>query len=134
MGRITAAADYAALSRRDLVIEAVFEDRKVKAEAIAKAQAVLSDKAIFISNTSTLPITSLAGEFQDPRASSASISSRRWNETMLVEVIMGKNTGEQALATALDYVRLIRKTLIVVNDLVASMPIVACSTMCARAT
>ena len=53
---------------------------------------------------------------------------------MLVEVIMGKNTGEQALATALDYVRLIRKTRSWSTIPVASMPIVACSTMCARAT
>jgi 3-hydroxyacyl-CoA dehydrogenase/enoyl-CoA hydratase/3-hydroxybutyryl-CoA epimerase len=116
LGRITAAADYAALSRCDLVIEAVFEDRKVKAEAIAKAQAVLSDKAIFASNTSTLPITSLAGEFQDPARFIGIHFFSPVERMMLVEVIMGKNTGEQALATALDYVRLIRKTPIVVND------------------
>src|SRR6187397_188004 len=57
LARIVATADYAALAPCDLVVEAVFEDRKVKAEAIAKAQAVLSDTAIFASNTSTLPIT-----------------------------------------------------------------------------
>ena len=68
LGRITAAADYAALSPCDLVIEAVFEDRKVKAEAIAKAQAVLSDKAIFASNTSTLPITLAGRRVQGPCA------------------------------------------------------------------
>src|SRR3954466_7997707 len=62
LARISPSGDYAALAPCDLVVEAVFEDRKVKAEAIAKAQAVLSDNAIFASNTSTLPITSLGGE------------------------------------------------------------------------
>ena len=70
--------DYGALKDCDLVIEAVFEDRKVKAESIAKAQAVIGDKVVFGSNTSTLPITSLADRVRRTRrASSASISSRR---------------------------------------------------------
>ncbi len=78
LARITPTADYGALADCDLVIEAVFEDRKVKAEAITKAQAVIGADAIFASNTSTLPITSLAERVQGPgAASSASISSRR---------------------------------------------------------
>jgi 3-hydroxyacyl-CoA dehydrogenase/enoyl-CoA hydratase/3-hydroxybutyryl-CoA epimerase len=116
LGRITATADYAALSPCDLVIEAVFEDRKVKADAIAKAQVVLGDKAIFASNTSTLPITSLAGEFKDAARFIGIHFFSPVERMLLVEVILGKNTGDQALATALDYVRLIRKTPIVVND------------------
>src|SRR5581483_7847951 len=60
LARITATPDYGALAGAELVIEAVFEDRKIKADAIAKAEAVLGDNAIFASNTSTLPITSLA--------------------------------------------------------------------------
>ena len=59
LARITPTADYAALNDCNLVIEAVFEDRQVKAETIAKAQAVIKDRAVFASNTSTLPITSL---------------------------------------------------------------------------
>ncbi len=116
LARITASADYAALGACDLVIEAVFEDRKVKAEAIAKADAVMSDKAIFASNTSTLPITSLAGEFKDPSRFVGIHFFSPVERMMLVEVIKGKRTGDQALATALDYVRAIRKTPIVVND------------------
>ena len=78
LARITPTADYGALKDCDLVIEAVFEDRKVKAEAIAKAEAVIGDGAIFGSNTSTLPITSLARDVEAAgAASSASISSRR---------------------------------------------------------
>ena len=116
LARIRATADYAALAPCDLVIEAVFEDRKVKAEAIAKAQAVLSDKAILASNTSTLPITSLADEFTDPARFIGIHFFSPVERMMLVEVIMGKKTGDVALAAALDYVRLIRKTPIVVND------------------
>ena len=116
LARITTTSDYAALAPCDLVVEAVFEDRKVKAEAIARAQAVLSDKAIFASNTSTLPITSLSGEFRDPARFIGIHFFSPVERMMLVEVIMGKDTGQQALATALDFVRAIRKTPIVVND------------------
>src|SRR5262244_2756758 len=66
VARITATPDYGALKDCDLVVEAVFEDRKVKAETVKKAQAAMSAGAIFGSNTSTLPITSLAAEFSDP--------------------------------------------------------------------
>ncbi len=78
LARITPTADYGALKGCDLVIEAVFEDRKVKAEAIAKAEAVIGQSAVFGSNTSTLPITSLAAAVASGRRiSSACISSRR---------------------------------------------------------
>jgi 3-hydroxyacyl-CoA dehydrogenase/enoyl-CoA hydratase/3-hydroxybutyryl-CoA epimerase len=116
LARITPVADYAALASCDLVIEAVFEDRKVKAEAIAKAQAVIGDNIIFASNTSTLPITSLAGELKDPARFIGIHFFSPVERMMLVEIILGKNTGDAALATALDYVRAIRKTPIVVND------------------
>ncbi len=113
---ITPTADYAALKDCDLVIEAVFEDRKVKAEVIAKIQEVIPDKAIFASNTSTLPITSLATEFRDPARFIGIHFFSPVERMMLVEIILGKQTGDEALAVALDYVRAIRKTPIVVND------------------
>ncbi len=113
---ITPTADYGALKDCDLIIEAVFEDRKIKADVIAKVQAVIGDKTIFASNTSTLPITSLATEFKDqPRFIGIHFFSPV-DRMMLVEIILGKNTGDKALAAALDYVRAIRKTPIVVND------------------
>ncbi len=98
------------------MIEAVFEDRKVKAETIKKAQAVIGDKTIFASNTSTLPITSLADEFKDPARFIGIHFFSPVERMMLVEIILGKKTGDVALATALDFVRAIRKTPIVVND------------------
>ncbi len=116
LARITATADYGALKDCDLVIEAVFEDRNVKAEAIAKAEAVLGDGAVFGSNTSTLPITSLAEESKRPDRFIGVHFFSPVERMMLVEVIPGKNTSDAALAVALDYVRAIRKTPIVVND------------------
>jgi 3-hydroxyacyl-CoA dehydrogenase/enoyl-CoA hydratase/3-hydroxybutyryl-CoA epimerase len=116
LSRITATADYAAIKDCDLVIEAVFEDRKVKSETYAKAQPLLKDGAIFASNTSTLPINSLAEEFKDQSKFIGIHFFSPVEKMMLVEVILGKNTGDVALATALDYTRQIGKTPIVVND------------------
>ncbi len=116
LARITATPDFAALSDCDLVIEAVFEDRKVKADIFAKAQPLLKPGAIFASNTSTLPITSLQAEFKDQARFIGIHFFSPVDKMMLVEIILGKNTGDAALATALDYVRAIKKTPIVVND------------------
>ncbi|MGZ5864623.1 MAG: 3-hydroxyacyl-CoA dehydrogenase NAD-binding domain-containing protein, partial [Xanthobacteraceae bacterium] len=116
LSRITPTADYAALKDCDLVIEAVFEDRKVKAETIKKVQDIIGSNVIFGSNTSTLPITSLAQEFKDQARFIGIHFFSPVEKMMLVEVILGKNTSDAALATALDYVRAIRKTPIVVND------------------
>ncbi|HEY5216732.1 MAG TPA: 3-hydroxyacyl-CoA dehydrogenase NAD-binding domain-containing protein, partial [Pseudolabrys sp.] len=113
---ITPTPDYGALKDCDLVIEAVFEDRKIKAEVIAKVQAAIGDKVIFASNTSTLPITSLAAEFKDQQRFIGIHFFSPVDRMMLVEIILGKQTGDKALAAALDYVRAIRKTPIVVND------------------
>ena len=116
LAHITATPDYSALKDADLVIEAVFEDRKIKEEVIAKAQAVIGDQTIFGSNTSTLPITSLAKTFKDEARFTGIHFFSPVERMMLVEIIMGKKTGDAALAVALDYVRAIRKTPIVVND------------------
>ncbi len=113
---ITPTPDYGALKDCDLVIEAVFEDRKVKSDVIAKIQAVIGANAVFASNTSTLPITSLAAEFKEPPRFIGLHFFSPVDRMMLVEIILGKETGDKALATALDYVRAIRKTPIVVND------------------
>ena len=116
LARITPTADYAALADCDLIVEAVFEDPKVKAESIQKVEAVVRPDAIFGSNTSTLPISGLAKASQRPDQFIGIHFFSPVERMMLVEIIMGKDTGDRALATALDYVRLIKKTPIVVND------------------
>ena len=116
LARISATPDYNAIKDCDLVIEAVFEDRKVKAETYAKAQPLLRDGAIFATNTSTLPINSLAEEWKDQSKFIGIHFFSPVEKMMLVEIIVGKNPGDGALAAALDYVRQIKKTPIVVND------------------
>ena len=69
--RITTTTDFADLTECELVVEAVFEDRAIKADVTKKAEAVIADGAIFASNTSTLPITGLAVSSSRPRTSLA---------------------------------------------------------------
>ncbi|MGH6835813.1 MAG: 3-hydroxyacyl-CoA dehydrogenase NAD-binding domain-containing protein [Methylocella sp.] len=113
---IKPSADYHELAGSDLVIEAVFEDRAVKAAATQKARAVLAPGTIFASNTSTLPITSLTQAYSEPENFIGIHFFSPVEKMLLVEVILGEKTGDRALATALDYVRAIKKTPIVVHD------------------
>ncbi|MEQ9673106.1 MAG: 3-hydroxyacyl-CoA dehydrogenase NAD-binding domain-containing protein [Roseovarius indicus] len=113
---ITATTDYAALDGCDLIIEAVFEDPKVKAEVTKQALANVGDDCIFATNTSTLPITELAKASDKPDQFIGIHFFSPVEKMMLVEIIKGKETGPRAVAKALDYVRQIRKTPIAVND------------------
>ncbi len=115
LDRITATTDYAALEGCDLIVEAVFEDVAIKAEVTRKVQAVCPD-AIFATNTSTLPITELAKASTDPTNFIGIHFFSPVEKMMLVEIIKGADTGERAVAKALDFTRQIRKTPIVVND------------------
>jgi 3-hydroxyacyl-CoA dehydrogenase/enoyl-CoA hydratase/3-hydroxybutyryl-CoA epimerase len=116
LARITATTDYAALDGCDLIVEAVFEDPAVKAEVTAKAEAVIPADAIFATNTSTLPISDLAKASSRPEQFIGIHFFSPVDKMLLVEIIKGKETGNRAVAKALDYVRQIRKTPIVVND------------------
>jgi 3-hydroxyacyl-CoA dehydrogenase/enoyl-CoA hydratase/3-hydroxybutyryl-CoA epimerase len=116
LGRIQATTDYAALSGCDLIVEAVFEDPKVKAEVTARVEAAVGEACIFATNTSTLPISSLAKASRRPEQFIGIHFFSPVDKMMLVEIIRGKATGDVAVAKALDYVRQIRKTPIVVND------------------
>ncbi|QWW68309.1 3-hydroxyacyl-CoA dehydrogenase NAD-binding domain-containing protein [Rhizobium sp. WYJ-E13] len=116
LSRITPSADYTDLKDADLVIEAVFEDRAVKKAVIEQVEAVIPETTIFASNTSTLPITGLAENSKRPEQFIGVHFFSPVEKMMLTEVILGKNTGDRALAVALDYVAAIKKTPIVVND------------------
>ncbi|WP_457797782.1 3-hydroxyacyl-CoA dehydrogenase NAD-binding domain-containing protein [Methylocystis sp. S23] len=116
MARVDATADYAALAGCDIVLEAVFEDRAVKAEVTRRAQDIVGGDVIFASNTSTLPIASLAETSKAPENFIGIHFFSPVEKMLLVEVIMGVKTGDRALAAALDFIRVIKKTPIVVND------------------
>ncbi|MEF3048378.1 3-hydroxyacyl-CoA dehydrogenase NAD-binding domain-containing protein [Pseudotabrizicola sp. L79] len=116
LSRITATTDLAALKGCDLIVEAVFEDPAVKAEMTQKVEAVIGADCIFATNTSTLPISMLAKASKRPEQFIGIHFFSPVDKMMLVEIIKGKQTGDVAVAKALDYVRQIRKTPIVVND------------------
>ena len=116
LAQITATTDYAALKDCDLIIEAVFEDMKVKAEVTAKVEAVVGTGCIYATNTSTLPITDLALASKRPNQFIGIHFFSPVDKMNLVEIIRGDVTGDIAVAKALDFVRQIRKTPIVVND------------------
>jgi len=116
LGLITATTDYTALKGCDLIVEAVFEDVGVKADVTAKVQAVTGPDCIFATNTSTLPITELAKAAMDAEKFIGIHFFSPVDKMLLVEIIKGKQTGDVAVAKALDFVRQIRKTPIVVND------------------
>ncbi len=116
LARIHPTADYADLAGCDLIIEAVFEERGIKAEVTKKVEAIVGADTIFGSNTSTLPITGLAEAWSKP-ANFIGIHFFSPVEKMpLVEIIVGKETGPEAIAKAVDFVAAIRKVPIVVND------------------
>src|SRR5262245_16995004 len=116
LSRIHPSTSYPDLGDVELVIEAVFEDRAVKADVTRKAEATEHADAIFGSNTSTLPITGLAEVSKRP-ANFIGIHFFSPVERMgLVEIIVGQKTSDRAVAVAIDFVRKIKKTPIVVND------------------
>ncbi|MBT3701903.1 MAG: 3-hydroxyacyl-CoA dehydrogenase [Alphaproteobacteria bacterium] len=116
LGLINPTTDYADLAGCDMVIEAVFEDRVIKADVTAKTEAVIAEDAIFASNTSTLPITGLAEASGRPANFIGLHFFSPVDKMPLVEIIMGEKTGDVALARAMDFVKRIRKTPVVVND------------------
>ena len=116
LGLITPTTDYDLLKGSDLIIEAVFEDRGIKADVTAKAEAQIADDAIFGSNTSTLPITGLAEASARPENFIGIHFFSPVDRMPLVEIIRGEKTSDAALARSMDYVKKIRKTPIVVND------------------
>lgn len=113
---ILATANYDDLKGCDLIVEAVFEELTVKAGVTKDAEARLEADAIFATNTSTLPITELAKASRDDTRYIGIHFFSPVHKMNLVEIIKGKNTGDEAVAKALDFVAQIKKTPIVVND------------------
>jgi 3-hydroxyacyl-CoA dehydrogenase / enoyl-CoA hydratase / 3-hydroxybutyryl-CoA epimerase len=116
LARITPTTGYNKLKDADIVIEAVFEDRAVKGQVMRAAESVLPPSAILASNTSTLPITGLAEASQRPANFVGLHFFSPVDRMPLVEVIRGHQTSEATIARAMDFVKRIRKTPIVVND------------------
>ena len=116
LSRITATTDPAAAEGADLVIEAVFEDPAVKAQVMAEIEPHLAPDALLGSNTSTLPITSLAEDVSRPEDFIGLHFFSPVDKMPLLEIIRGEKTSDETLYRALDVAKLIKKTPIVVND------------------
>ena len=116
LARIRTTADYADLAASDVVIEAVFENRAIKADILRQLDAVLPAHCLVASNTSSLPITLLAQTGAHPERFIGMHFFSPAERMPLVEVICGRDTSDQSLAHALDLVAQLRKTPIVVND------------------
>ncbi|MFZ6710956.1 3-hydroxyacyl-CoA dehydrogenase NAD-binding domain-containing protein [Undibacterium sp. TC9W] len=100
----------------DLIIEAVFENRELKATVTSEAESMLAADGIMASNTSTLPISGLAKAVKNPERFIGIHFFSPVDKMQLVEIIKGKQTSEATIARAYDYVLQIGKTPIVVND------------------
>ena len=116
LARITPSTDYELLRDADMVVEAVFEDRAIKAEVTKKLNAVLPPTCVLASNTSALPISLLAQASERPDCFIGLHFFSPADKMPLVEVIRGRQTSDATLAQALDFVAQLKKTPIVVND------------------
>jgi 3-hydroxyacyl-CoA dehydrogenase/enoyl-CoA hydratase/3-hydroxybutyryl-CoA epimerase len=116
LARIRASARYEDLDGVDVVVEAVFEDRAVKATATKQAESAAGARALFATNTSTLPITGLAEASARPAQFIGLHFFSPVPRMPLLEIIRGRQTSDATLAHAMDFARAIGKTPIVVND------------------
>jgi 3-hydroxyacyl-CoA dehydrogenase/enoyl-CoA hydratase/3-hydroxybutyryl-CoA epimerase len=116
LDRIRPSEDYDDLRGCDVVVEAVFEDRDLKADVTKAADARLSESAVFASNTSGLPISDLAEASSRPESFIGLHFFSPVERMQMVEIVVGKETSEETLAKAWDYILQIKKAGIVVND------------------
>ena len=116
LGRITPTANAADLKGCDLIIEAVFENRELKAQVTKEAEGMLAEGGFFASNTSTLPISGLAQASAKPEKFVGIHFFSPVDKMKLVEIIRGKQTDDETVARAFDYVLALGKLPIVVND------------------
>jgi 3-hydroxyacyl-CoA dehydrogenase/enoyl-CoA hydratase/3-hydroxybutyryl-CoA epimerase len=116
LARISPTADYADLADCDLVVEAVFEKQSLKHEVLAAAEQAVASGALLGSNTSTLPITGLAGAVRRTSDFLGLHFFSPVDKMPLLEIIRGDQTSDEALARAVDFAAQIKKTPIVVND------------------
>ena len=116
LGRITPTDSAADLQGSDLIIEAVFENRELKAKVTQEAEPMLAPGGFFASNTSTLPISGLATASANPAKFIGIHFFSPVDKMKLVEIIRGKQTDDETVARAFDYVQALGKIPIVVND------------------
>ena len=116
LARIQTTGQAQDLQGCDLIIEAVFENRELKAKVTQEAEPMLAADGFFASNTSTLPITGLARASAGAEKFIGIHFFSPVDKMKLVEIIRGQHTSDETVARAFDYVQAIGKLPIVVND------------------
>lgn len=116
LDQISFSTEIKDLAESQFVIEAVFENARIKAEIFKQVSAIVSEDCLIASNTSTLPITDLSKSVSTPDRFVGIHFFSPVQRMTLVEIIKGKDTNDNAVALAFDLVRKLRKTPIVVND------------------
>ncbi len=116
MALVTATTDYSGFKTADLVVEAVFEDLKLKRQLLAEVEKVVRPDCIFASNTSSLPITQIAEASRRPETVIGMHYFSPVNKMPLLEIITHKGTADWVTATCVEAGKKQGKTVIVVND------------------
>jgi 3-hydroxyacyl-CoA dehydrogenase/enoyl-CoA hydratase/3-hydroxybutyryl-CoA epimerase len=116
LARITTTTDWSGFQHVDLVIEAVVENLDVKRKVLAEFESLAKPGAIFATNTSTLPITEIAAQAQQPERVVGMHFFNPVDRMPLVEVIRGARTSDVAVVTVANFARKLGKTVVICND------------------
>ena len=104
------------LARADLLIEAVVEILEIKRQVLARIEPRLRPETVLASNTSTIPISKLAEGLKNPERLCGIHFFNPVRKMPLVEVIRGRQTSDETIATAVAYAKSIGKSPVVVSD------------------
>jgi 3-hydroxyacyl-CoA dehydrogenase/enoyl-CoA hydratase/3-hydroxybutyryl-CoA epimerase len=116
LAMITGTTEYTGVKSADIVIEAVFEDLKLKHQMVADIEANCNENTIFASNTSSLPITQIASEAKRPENVIGLHYFSPVDKMPLAEIITHEGTSDQTISTTVEFARKQGKTPIVVKD------------------
>ena len=116
IGNLSGSLDYAAFADCDWVIEAVFEELKIKQEVFAKLEAIVSPECILATNTSSLSVDAMAANLKHPQRL---VGFHFFNPVAvmpLVEVVRANKSSDEAVATAMDVAKNLKKTAVITSD------------------
>ena len=116
VGNLSGSLDYAAFADCDWVIEAVFEELKIKQEVFAKIEEVVSEECILATNTSSLSVDAMAKSLKHP---GRLVGFHFFNPVAvmpLVEVVRAEKSSDEAVATAMEVAKNLRKTAVITSD------------------
>ena len=116
IGNLSGSLDYSAFANCDWVIEAVFEELKIKQEVFAKLEAIVSPECILATNTSSLSVDAMASGLKNPERL---VGFHFFNPVAvmpLVEVVRAIKSGDEAVATAMEVAKNLKKTAVITSD------------------